>query len=410
MRIKDGNWVNLDNLPHKNGKLLWCNCSGERVDFCYRGVEDTLYVLKQIDEKRVLIRYRDSCYELYKNSVRYCSLGRLFNFAVANNYKYDENQVIDNYYKIVSHKRLRHGPNEVKAYEILCLKCNNTFDVSEVNLDRGDRCPYCSHHKVIVGKTDLWTTNPEVAKLLKNKDDGYKYAALSNRKAEFVCLKCGQDVGAKVIASVTQRGLGCQFCGRGKSYPNKFMYNLLKSLGVSFEMEKRFDWCTFPNFDRSYVSFGIYDFVIEDQKLIIEMDGGLGHGSYVIKTSYYSVEDTAYRDEIKDKLAIEHGYKIIRIKCDYKKSNNRFQTCRIAIEKSNLAKIYDLNDIDWSSIDKQAQGSVLLDICELYNQGFSSGEISEMIDYDLSSVIDYLHKGHELSLCNYIPQKIRRKN
>lgn len=410
MRIKDGNWVNLDNLPRKNGKLLWRNCSGERVDFCYRGVEDTLYVLRQIDQKRVLIQYKDSQYELHKDSIRNCCLGLLFDFAVANNYKYSENQMIDDYYKVLSRKRLKHGNNDVKAYEILCLKCNNSFDVSEVNFDRGDRCPYCSHHKIIIGKTDIWTTNPEVAELLKDREDGYKYTAYSNKAVEFVCNKCGQDVGKKVIASVTQRGLGCQFCGRGRSYPNKFMYNLLKSLDVSFEMEKRFDWCVFPSYDKSYVSFGIYDFVIEDQKLIIEMDGGLGHGHYVIKTSYYSVEDTAYRDKYKDELAIEHGYNIVRIRCDYQKSNDRFQTCKSSVQKSDFARIFDLSNVDWTFIDQQAQGSVLLDICELYNQGFSSSEISEILDYDLSSVINHLHKGHELSLCNFIPQKIRRKN
>ena len=409
MRIEDGNWINLDNLPHKNGKLQWRNCSGESADFCYRGVIDTLYVLKQIDEKRVLIRYKDSEYKLFKDSVRWSNLGSLFNFSTANNYKYSENQVIEDSYKIVSCKRLKQGTHNVKAYEILCLKCHNTFDVSEGNLDRGDRCPFCSHHKIIVGKTDLWTTNPEVAKMLKNKEDGYKYAAYSNKAVEFVCNNCGQGVGKKIIASVTQRGLGCQFCGRGRSYPNKFMYNLLKSLDVAFEMEKRFDWCIFPSYDKSYMSFGIYDFVVEEKKLILEMDGGLGHGHYVIKTGYYSLEDTIYRDEIKDKLAIENGYKVIRINCDYLQSNNRFQTCKVAVENSDFAKIYSLNNIDWSLIDKQAQGSILLDICELYNQGCSSGEISEILDYDLSSVIDYLHKGHELSLCNFIPQKIRRK-
>lgn len=409
MQIKDDNWINLDNLPHNNGKVLWRNCYGESVSFCYRGIEGVLYVLKQIDEKHVLVQYNNSQYELHKDSIRYCRLGQLFDFAVTNNYKYSENQVIDNYYRVISCKRLEQGIHNVKAYEILCLKCNQLFDVSEGNFDRGDRCPYCSHHKVIVGKTDLWTTNPEVAKLLKNKENGYKYSALSNKKAEFICENCGQNVGEKVIASVTQRGLGCQFCGRGRSYPNKFMYNLLKSLGVSFEMEKKFDWCTFHSYDKSYVSFGVYDFVIDEQKLIIEMDGGLGHGQYVIKSSYYSVEDTLYRDEMKDALAIAHGYKVIRVKCDYQKSNNRFQTCKDAIQKSDFAKLYNLNEVDWTFIDKQAQGSVLLDICELYNQGFSSSEIGEILDYDLSSVIDYLHKGHELSLCNFIPQKIRRK-
>ncbi len=406
-------WIDLSNLPHSQKTISWKDCSNNKVEFLYRGCHDFLYVIKRIDVEHVLVRFNEKEFTLPIISLQRCCLGKLFDFAVKDNYTYKKNEVIlikNNKYRVVSQERLKQGKKSVKGYFLECFRCKKTFSLYEGNLFRGDGCPYCSHHKIDIGNTDLWSSRPDVACLLKNKDDGFKYAEFSNKSVSFVCKQCGNDVGKRVISSVSLRGLNCQFCGRGKSYPNKLMYNVLKSLNISFETEKTFDWCSFPSYsDATVISFGIYDFVIESMKLIIEMDGGIGHGHYVIKNSRYSIEDTIYRDSMKDSLALQNGYEVIRIDCNYMGKDNKDKICKKNILSSKLSSIFDLNAIDWDFVIIESQKNVLYEICEMYNQNLSSGEIAEILGYDVSTVIDYLHKGTELALCNFIPQKVRRK-
>ena len=44
--------------------------------------------------------------------------------------------------------------------------------------------------RVVKGKTDLWTTNPDVACLLANPEEGYELSAHSHKKANFLCPNC----------------------------------------------------------------------------------------------------------------------------------------------------------------------------------------------------------------------------
>ncbi len=407
------NWIDLSSLPHRGNSVLWKECHNNIVEFSYRNCQDKMTILCRKDVDHLLVGFHEKEYILPIVSLQRCSLGKLFGFSVSGNYKYYQNEIItlnDNQYRVKTCIRIKHGKGTIKGYELTCLRCNEDFTVSESNITyRTDGCPYCSHHKIIKGKTDLWSTRPDIAKLLKNKEDGYKYAENSNKSVDFICDKCGKPVGKKIISSVSRRGLSCKFCRDGKSYPNKLMFNLLKVLGESFVPEQTFDWCTFKAYNSDFESFGIYDFVIENKKIIIEMDGGIGHGNGVRTDSRYSLEELVYRDSQKDLLAIKNGYQVIRIDCDYKGKDNRFEICKQSILNSSLNMIYDLSYVDWDYINSESQKSVLYEICQLYNDGYSSSEISEMVGYNLSSVIDYLHKGDSLSLCKFIPQKIRRK-
>ena len=40
----------------------------------------------------------------------------------------------------------------------------------------GYGCSYCSGRKVWIGFNDLWTTNPDIAKLLTDPNEGYLYS------------------------------------------------------------------------------------------------------------------------------------------------------------------------------------------------------------------------------------------
>lgn len=44
-------------------------------------------------------------------------------------------------------------------------------------------CP--APRKILIGFNDMWATNLDVAKLLANPEDGYKYTQYSNKKVNW---------------------------------------------------------------------------------------------------------------------------------------------------------------------------------------------------------------------------------
>jgi len=407
------NRIDLSQLPHKNNKINWKECNNNPAKFIYRDTEDTLYVVSNIDQDYVLVSYRNNNYVFSKECLKHCNLGKLFNFSVNNNYKYNVGDILSQKASdiiINEQKRITYANRSVLGYNIFCLKCHNYTDITEANLQRGQGCSCCSGRKPIIGETDLWTTHPNICAYLYDQSDGYTYSAYSNQKVRFRCPFCKEDLGFKQISYVTKGGISCHKCGDGISYPNKFLYNLLSQLNINYIPEAGFQWCVFPSFNNSdQLSHGRFDCIIEDLKLIIEMDGGLGHGNRKHSKSTVSIDEQLYRDQQKELIANQKGYVVLRINCNYIGHDNKFECCKNAILNSDLAIIFDLSNIDWTKIDIDSQKSILFEICDLYNSGLSSGEIASKLCLDQSTVIDYLHKGNNLKLCNFKPYKQKIK-
>lgn len=395
------NYINLDNLPRKFGKIDWKNCDNNLVTFSYRGVQDFFIVVKHIDQDYVLVNYKDKEYKISKVCIMTCALGKLFNFANPGNFKYVTNDIINvktGQLKVLKQFR---DARKSKAYEVQCLTCNGKFNIREGNLNKGDACTYCTNHSVLVGFNDMWTTCPEVAENLTNPEDGYKYHKQSNKKVDFTCKQCGTHIGLKSIYNTTKQGLSCPGCGDGVSYPNKFIYHLLTELNEDFDNEVIFDWCKFKAYNSDGITHGVYDAVVENKKLIIEMDSSLGHGRGTYTNSKVKPEEYLYRDTEKDRLANEHGYKIIRVDCQYGYVANRFSACKNGILSSELSSIYDLSNIDWNKIHKGALSSFIVNACNLYNEGYSVSQISKSIKRHSNTIVNYLKLGKQCGLCVY---------
>lgn len=88
------NQIDLSKLPHKNNKIDWKNCNNNPVDFTYNNVTDVLYVVSNIDVDKIMISYKNNNYILYKECLKHCNLGKLFNFAIKNNYKYNVGDIL----------------------------------------------------------------------------------------------------------------------------------------------------------------------------------------------------------------------------------------------------------------------------------------------------------------------------
>lgn len=256
-----------------------------------------------------------------------------------------------------------------KYYRIKCNICGfdssshyikgeykDIWKVSENDLKRKDKrrvnCPCCSSHVVVPGINDLATTDKWMIRYFSDDISVIqRYSSGSNVKLYFKCPYCGRKtIKKKAISELKQYGLNC-VCSDNISYPNKFAYFLfeeLKSQYEYYENEYSPDWAKNYKYD-NYI-------VINNRKIIVEMDGCLGHG----KVKFGSNEkdtDGIKRDIIKDNLAKEHGIELFRIDCSYSKKD---------YIKNNIIKelgdIFNFEYVHWDKIDIQSNIKIFIKI------------------------------------------------
>lgn len=166
--------------------------------------------------------------------------------------------------------------NAKTPIKIKHVECGTIFSMTPNKITTQNRnctCPLCDGRKsksILVGINDLWSTHPEIACMLKNSEDGYKYSKGSNDFADFICPYCGNIISSRIYSVTERTSLSCKFCSSGKSYPNRFMANLLKELNIDFKQE----YIIHP-----YKYKYDFYFIINSQQYIVEMDGGIGHGN-----------------------------------------------------------------------------------------------------------------------------------
>lgn len=253
-------------------------------------------------------------------------------------------------------------------------------------------CPYCSRRKVFVGETDMWTTNPEMASMLKNSDDGYRYLATGSQKVDWKCPNCGKEIQDKIINNVRLFGLSCDSCSDYRSYGEKLISSILNQLSVKFYFNISFDW---SNRKR-------YDFYLPSKNMIIEVQG-LQHyeESFLFRNgnNRRTLLEEINNDANKYKLAIDNGIKHY-VYIDASKSTYTY--LKNSILNSDLNLYFDLSIIDWNICFKFINKSNVKIVCDLWNNGIkNTKKISDITGIHISSVISYLKQGHELKLCDY---------
>lgn len=322
---------------------------------------------------------------------------------------YNENGNIKRDLTIIK-KELRNDKNKCKRkwYKYICEKCNwNQGWIEEYALNKGNGCSCCAGKTVVQGINDIVTTSPWMVKYFQG---GYEEAKLytchgggnsNNKDGKIypICPDCGQIKNNKVrINNIYNRhSIGCS-CGDGISYPNKFMFKLLKQLDVNFISEYNPDWIRPKR----------YDFYMPSMNLIIEMDGGLGHGKTMHNKDTKTVEESKAIDDYKDDMARQHGIKVIRIDCEI--SELEFIKNNIL---NKLNKIFEFSEIDWLTCEKFAISNRVKEACNLWNSNpnITTTDIGKIMNVHQSTVIKYLKKGSkEFNWCSYNPNDEKRKN
>lgn len=268
--------------------------------------------------------------------------------------------------------------------------CGNEFDMKPGNFLHGQRCPVCCKRprQVVIGFNSMWDTKPELAKLLADPNDGYKYTSHSMVKLDWKCPECGNIVKNILINRVSQQSLVCHRCSDNVSYPNRLMFSLLDMLDIDFEVEKTFKWLK-----------GRYDFyfVYNEKPYIVEMDG-LWHFKDN-NLSGRTKEESHQIDAKKDRLAEEHGIHMIRINCQ----KSELEYIKNNIFNSEISNIFNLSPISWEICNKRSISSLKIQVCKLWEEYHDLNIILNIMKRKKSTLILWLKQCTKVGICNYNP-------
>ena len=194
--------VFLDDLPHKGKLIDWINSIGYKFKFIYDDVKGELEIIDYNQKNHKLnVKYNNNIYYINTDSVLNCKLGLLLE-KLTKKYKYNIGDILEvksGKIEILEQIRIKNGEKTGKGYKYKCFNCNEINTIKETHLKNKIGCCVCSNIKIKIGFNDIWTTNKNLAQLLLNPDDGYKYTLNSGEKLDWKCPNCNLIIKNKTI-------------------------------------------------------------------------------------------------------------------------------------------------------------------------------------------------------------------
>ena len=195
--------------------------------------------------------------------------------------------------------------NTHKKYWFNCDKCPHIFDIILTNIIKGQWCSYCNGNHKLCNDNDCKICydksfeSHEKSKYwsIHNELKPRQVHLNSNKSFKFICEK-----NHNIIMSLGNINYGywCKFC---INKTEQKLYDILILYYIELKQQYKVDWCK----NKTYLPF---DFVLEDDKIIIELDG-LQHFEQV--SNWDSPEKTNINDKYKMKCANLNGFSIIRL-------------------------------------------------------------------------------------------------
>lgn len=192
-----------------------------------------------------------------------------------------------------------------KKYYFNCDKCHHELEISLKQITCQNRwCSYCSHQKLcdnIECKMCFENSFASIdrSKYLNNKLINSRMLFKStNKKFDFDCDICHKTFSCQ-LSDIT-RGVWCSFC---VNKTEKILFDKLVKIYSNLKRQYKVDWCK----NKKHLPF---DFVIEERKIIIELDGKQ-HFKQI--KNWQCPEKTREIDIYKMKCANENGFSVIRI-------------------------------------------------------------------------------------------------
>lgn len=324
---------------------------------------------------------------------------------------------------IIDRKRTKNKNNCLeKVYKLKCNICG--FDggehyfagnkreelwITEHDLKRTDGkscgCGCCSGRFTITGINDVSTLSPWMIPYFQGDyNEAKRFSPNSHTLKHFKCIHCNTIKTRRISVKdlYFAKTISC-VCRDKMSYPNKFAYFLFQQLlgDISYyENEYSPKWALRYRYD-NYIE--LYD----HRKIIIEMDGGLGHGNRQYKSQQIDIAGKR-KDKIKDALANSNQIKVIRIDCKLSEFNY--------IKNNTIKELggyFDLSKIDWNLIDTNSKfKNIYKSICEYYeaNKKLTQKEIGVNLNLGKRTVHAALKMGLQFGWCSYLPRETKQQN
>lgn len=410
----------FDNLPkRKSGQILWNKSIGQDLHFIYEEIEGLIKIVNYNTNGKynIVLQYNDNIKSLTSDDLLKVRIARLINYKKQHKYLYNINDTIkDNNrdLKIIGYKNKRvnrkDGKTElVYGYDISCNICGwDNGWIAEKILKQGCGCPCCASKIVVPGINDIATTVPWMIQYFQDDDKEItkKYTKCSNYKIYPICPYCHKVSKKKYSISdiYSNNGFLCS-CSDSLSRLSKYMRSLLDQLIIEkqidfYDTEVKFDWCTYFNIYKNKQCYGIFDFVIESKKLIIETDGGFHRTNNSM--SGQTKEESIFIDMEKDKCAKQNGYIVVRI-------SDEFDIKQSII--NNFDGIFDLKNISWSKCEKNSLRNYQAEAMKLKNDHpeYTTSDISKILKLGETTIRRWLNLGANAEICLYNAEQERKR-
>ena len=192
-------------------------------------------------------------------------------------------------------------------YWFKCNNCLHEFKSILSNINKGGWCGYCCVPTKLLcdNNTCVHCFNNSFAshkksKFLSDKNNVDPRSIFKGSKSQKYLFEC--NICKKEFQSIINNS-GCPYC---VNKTEQKLYDNLQPIYNNLEQQYKAEWCKSDTTNKCYP----FDFVLADQKIIIELDG-LQHFEQV--SNWDSPEKVQERDKYKMKQANDNGYSVIRI-------------------------------------------------------------------------------------------------
>lgn len=400
-RIYDGdNWVDLSSIEYDRirQRYNWKKAceKKQKVLFFYNGIEGFFYLIR-VKNNTITIEINGKEDSISTGMLTSIHLGRLTgNISFEHKYAVAE-RVQKGNTDITILAQCRVGTKNVRAYRYICNRCGQENTVTEYNITNTGCCPVCSGSRVVVGINDIATTDPWMVPFFADEQLSREYSHGSKAMPIFHCPDCGRirKKPLQICTLYRTRSIGC-VCGDGYSYPNKFMFSILEQLQkqkkiVEFVNEYNDDWTKNKKFDF------LVSLIPDGKRIIIEMDGKLGHGYNSIDENI-PPEKAKEIDAWKDAQARIKNIPVFRV--DARKSRIEYLQDNIT---QTISSIIDLSDVRWDEADKFAISNLTKEVCSYYeaHKPITTDQLGKVFHIAQTTALSYIQRGENYGWCTY---------
>ena len=383
----------------------WVNSPGSILPFVYDEIEGFIEIIDYITDTgrdgRLIIKYADSTKEILPVNLRRCKIGDMIGKQFRK-FFYQIGEVVKDSKRdmtIIDLIRKKASTHNARFVRYKCNICG--YESSAVSEDSFIReltgCGCCSGKVLVPGMNDIATVAPwMVCYFIGGENEAKNYTANSIKKLKFICTYCGRTSTKETTIRNLYRQGGLNCCCRQKlSYPEKVMWNVLENLKINFEHGYS------PNWSRGFNGSNYpceFDFFLPNHNIIIEMDGGIGHGKYVYPGSKLSAEETKNKDMWKDMQAELQGISVIRIESN----KSTIEYLRQEITRT-LDGIFDLSEVNWAKCHEGSLKSDTKEISEYYeiNKPICLTDLAKHFNVTVSVIRRHIKNGTEVGWCTY---------